>query len=33
MNHCLLVLVICWSAAIGKVAAQADTTFMTKGIF
>ena len=31
MNHCLLVWVICWFAAIGKVAAQADTTFMAKG--
>lgn len=31
MNHCLLVWVICWFAAIGKVAAQADTTFMVKG--
>ena len=31
MNHCLLVWVICWVAAIGKVAAQADTTFMAKG--
>ena len=30
MNHCLLVWVICWFAAIGKVAAQADTTFMAK---
>lgn len=31
MNHCLLVWVICWFAAIGKVAAQANTTFMAKG--
>ena len=31
MNHCLLVWVICWFAAIGKVAAQADITFMAKG--
>lgn len=31
MNHCLLVWVICWFAAISKVAAQADTTFMAKG--
>lgn len=31
MTRCLLVLILSWSAAIGKVAAQADTTFAAVG--